>query len=339
MLREILPWINQKVQIDDDQTKALAKRLRQMLLVKKVSVLERLSRLLFSQAVYLSSRKRYRLNEILINLRNLFSRSKKAFAELEGIKIYLELKQRLNLPMPDWQGRQAVVCLSHDIDYLDGWHFIKQVADAEKKFGFRSTFNILTAGDYLPERSLLKQLSEDGFEIGLHGVAHDIALAYRDRREIEKTIERATAKLGMPVKGFRSPALCTSEVLLDVLENKGFSYDSSVQVESFYGQAQEFCFPYRYPGRKLLEIPLGIQDDIFFRAFRLSEKQALQSSFNFIEEVRKVGGVVLINTHPGIIRKKLNYYLGLLEYLSEQQNIWVCTPGELSNYINLRDDN
>lgn len=211
-------------------------------------------------------------------------------------------------------GPCGYVCLTHDVDWIECQAFAPFVADVEMRYGMRSSFNFLTDWTYVLDRALLGDLAYEGFEIGLHGAEHDIALGYRRETVIRERISRALAALDRPVMGFRSPALSSGENLFAVLEDLRFAYDSSLATADLgFG----LCFPFAYPGRNLWEIPLSLQDSTLFRDLNLTDDEGLEIAVEIMEAVVALGGVFVFNGHPGILKKHMDFYNGLIERASD----------------------
>ena len=52
------------------------------------------------------------------------------------------------------------------------------------------------------------------------------------------------------------------------------------------------------------EIPLTLQDDVFFRDSNLDEKEALNLTLNVVKQVRDIGGVCVLNLHPRLMKER-----------------------------------
>ena len=77
----------------------------------------------------------------------------------------------------------------------------------------------------------LKMIADAGHEIANHSFKHDTYLHLYTKEELEEEINKAhatiTAATGKEPVGFRGPGFTWSETLLEVLEEKGYQYDSS----------------------------------------------------------------------------------------------------------------
>ena len=120
--------------------------------------------------------------------------------------------------------RSAHAIYNHALDRLAG------VFDDE---GLRATFFAIGSDLSRPENAIaLRALRNAGHEIASHSMSHLYDLVRRDAATIEReigdahdAIERAVGKA--PV-GFRAPGYTISDAVFDVLEARGYEYDSSV---------------------------------------------------------------------------------------------------------------
>ncbi len=229
----------------------------------------------------------------------------------------------------------TTVCLTHDIDTSHCAAFSPEVASLEKSFSLRSTFNLLTEGPYPLDLKWLDHLEEEGFEVGLHGDYHDLAFGFRSSTQIRKRLEKCLAKLARPISGYRAPALCISDKLLQELDKLGFIYDSSIKFQGFYPKGINLCLPYNYPSTSLWEFPLTIQDDGLFRDRSLSDEEALSLVQEVVQKISPFSGLVIINTHPCHLAKHLSFYQNLLQFLQEDDGVQVKLAREVAIDLSL----
>ncbi|MDD5085751.1 MAG: polysaccharide deacetylase family protein [Candidatus Omnitrophica bacterium] len=322
---EVEPLVNQKD----------IEKLGSLLVKKQLPFFDRYARM-FGQPIlgFLPERLRYRITDVAKAIRNVkYYHAIKRVERCAFVKIYLELKRKLNVPGLRWNGKNAAVVLTHDIDSSKCYRYLPRLLELERKFGLRSSVNFLTHWGYTVDAALVRSLSKDGFEIGLHGYTHDADLGNKPKRFIEKHISRALKDLNFPVVGYRAPAFGVSTELLEVLDKKGFKYDSSMKLIDHIGTSAELCFPYKYPGLNIWEIPLTVQDDRVFRDKRLNDEEGVGIVKELVERVIKSNGVAVINTHPRLIQKHVFFYNDLLEWLAHRSDIWVATPAHLIAYV------
>jgi polysaccharide deacetylase family protein (PEP-CTERM system associated) len=138
-----------------------------------------------------------------------------------------------------------------------------RLLDLFARHGVRATFFVL---GWVAERypDLVRRLHAGGHEIACHGLTHE--LVYKQTPEIFRK-ETAYAKslledlAGAPVRGYRAATYSIvreSMWALDILEELGFEYDSSIFPvrHDLYGVPDAPRAPYRVASGKLLEVPL-----------------------------------------------------------------------------------
>jgi len=92
------------------------------------------------------------------------------------------------------------------------------------EFGFRSSFNFVPEGDYSVPRQLREELTQNGFEVGIHDLRHDGRL-YQSHREFCQRAIRINRYLGQwAAAGFRSAFMLHK---LDWLHELDIRYDAS----------------------------------------------------------------------------------------------------------------
>ncbi len=225
------------------------------------------------------------------------------------------------------------VCLTHDVDTKTCSDLWEGIVELEESAGVRSTWNVLTEGPYRINGRWLDQLEKNGFEIGLHGDTHDMAIGFRTPEAIRRRLIKCMDILERPIGGYRAPALAVSEDLLHLLSELGFRYDSSIKVRCVYKEGIDNALPYRYPDTGLWELPLVVQDDVLFRDLHLNNDEALELLFAVAGIFKRYGGLMVINTHPVNLADHRDFYTKLLEFLTHNDSIRIMTAGELVNQL------
>lgn len=121
----------------------------------------------------------------------------------------------------------------------------ERVLDLLDAFGISATFFVVA--DVIERYpGLVESIVERGHEIGCHGLDHRCKIhpvnkdplctpdAFRGRTKTAKRMLEAVAK--KRVAGYRAPNALVAGWMLDVLEEVGFLYDSSVSVNSLYSK-------------------------------------------------------------------------------------------------------
>jgi hypothetical protein len=230
--------------------------------------------------------------------------------------------------------------VSHDVDTLEGYRFLPTLIQLDHNYKIPAVVNVLTHGDYHLDKGLLSELTREGFEIGLHGYRHELGLARKSYNRIKTEIERSLSllqSLEVEVKGFRAPGFSVSDAVLSALEALGFCYDSSMQLCNGLYHSCGISFPYRYPEKKFWELPLAVQDDLFFRDARVEEKEVLHILEKILLQTIELGGTAFFNFHPCLMKDRIVFYKMFLEMLtSYKDTVWIVLPDELCHWLEQR---
>jgi polysaccharide deacetylase family protein (PEP-CTERM system associated) len=126
----------------------------------------------------------------------------------------------------------------------------------------RATFFVL---GYIADThpGLVEAIAAAGHEIGVHGYHHRFVTkmnAGEFEREIDLTLEALDRIVGSRIVGHRAPYFSINgrtAWAFDVLESRGFAYDSSVfpTRNMLYGYPDAPRFPYQVPGHAMVEFP------------------------------------------------------------------------------------
>jgi len=177
-------------------------------------------------------------------------------------------------------------------------------------------------------RSLLKEITTNGFDIGLHG-SFD---SYNDEEKIRSEKKALENILGKEVKGIRQHYL-RFEVphTWEIQENAGFLYDTTLGYSDAIGFRAGICFPF-YPFKmKILEIPLTLMDTA-----HMYPKDALKSTIEILEIVKRYNGLAVLLWHNNVEMGWVDAYKEILMHLS-RENAWVASAMEIYKWYKFRD--
>lgn len=223
---------------------------------------------------------------------------------------------------PQYPGnRQFYLGLTFDIDYKQDYERLPYFIEDLVKYDVPATINLVTHADYTVPSSFISDLQKSGFEIGLHGDTHNTTLAFLPRTIIHWKLQRAIDKLGFLPFGYRSPGLSYSRNLVEVLDELGFWYDSSLTTGISRYKSLEFPYVFQHTGLRIVEVPLFMQDYNFFVNDLYSEQEAIKIFETQIAEIAKIGGIALLNLHPLISFDKKVFWQALLELMEYYKSI------------------
>ncbi|MHA1232978.1 MAG: hypothetical protein ACTSPQ_20320 [Candidatus Helarchaeota archaeon] len=253
------------------------------------------------------------------------------------------------IPPENWLGwpenKQFAFVITHDVESKEGHDKCLKLMKIEQNLGFCSSFN------FVPERydvslELRKTLIQNGFEVGVHGLNHDGKL-FQSREIFRKRAQKINKYLKeWNAVGFRSPAMHHN---LEWIHDLDIEYDlSTFDTDPFEPQSEGVgtIFPFWVKGNtgknRYLELPYTLPQD--FTLFILMKEKTIDIWKKKLDWIVKMGGLVLINTHPDYIdfnnksiksnKYPVQYYIQLLEYIkiTYSNNFWHIIPKELVYY-------
>jgi len=203
---------------------------------------------------------------------------------------------------PGWpEGKQFSFVLTHDVESKVGLQSVRELAELEMSLGFRSTFNFVPEGEYRVPPGLRQWLTENGFEVGIHGLHHDGKL-YASAELFTERAQRINRYLKeWNVEGFRSPFMHHNLRWLHLLN---IAYDSSTfDTDPFEPQPDDVntIFPYwvsldgngKYG---YVELPYTlVQDFTLFVVLGYQTNDVWKTKLNWLVQN---GGMVFFDTHP-----------------------------------------
>lgn len=254
-------------------------------------------------------------------------------------------------PPPRWSGwpggKRFAFALTHDVESPTGLARCRELMKLESALGVRSSFNFIPAGPYHAPAGLREDLRCDGFEIGVHDLAHDGKL-FDSRagfaakaREINRWLEDWGAE------GFRSGFMLRN---LDWLHHLEISYDSSTfDTDPFEPQPDGVgtIFPFWIAGPDrsertgYVELPYTVPQD--FTVFVLLGERGPDLWKAKVDWIAEHGGMVLLDTHPdymafdgapGWSEYPADWYREFVAYVCERYAgaYWQALPAEIASF-------
>jgi hypothetical protein len=184
--------------------------------------------------------------------------------------------------------------------------------------------------------SKIPRLTSAGCEIGLHGID-----AWLDSSRGREEAKRITRFSGKETAGTRMHWLYWSEDSPVILEDGGFSYDSTVGYNDAIGYRAGTSQVYKpLEASRILELPLQIMDTALFYPNRLdlSPREARKRVSSILDNAARLGGAVTINWHDrSIAPERLwdDFYVELLNDL-ESRGAWFATATQAVSWFRKR---
>jgi hypothetical protein len=247
-----------------------------------------------------------------------------------------------------WQGwpdgKQFALVLTHDVDTYKGHEKCEQLMRLENNLGFRSSFNFVAKG-YRVSDGLRRNLTENGFEVGIHGLVHS-----RELFESRETFQRHASQINSYMKtwqavGFRAPCMYHN---LQWFHDLQITYDASTfDTDPFEPQPDGVgtIFPFRVEGdygrKGYVELPYTLPQD--FTLFILFREKTIDIWKEKLDWIAGMGGMALLNTHPDYMNFKgtpgneeypARYLEELLQHIASKYGgrYWHPLPREMATF-------
>ncbi len=221
-------------------------------------------------------------------------------------------------------------CITHDVETQIGFDRIYRFIELEKKYGFRSSWNLVPEKRYQIDFAYVKEIKKDGFEIGVHGLNHDGKLfqSYEIFMSRVPKINEYIQNWG--AKGFRSPATHRNWQWMQQLN---ILYDSSYPDTDIYEpQPGGCCSIWPFMMGKFVELPYTLpMDHTLFVILKQKNIHIWKQKVSFL---KKFQGLALINIHPDYMYKPpyFEHYEKFLDFMSGQKDMWHSLPKQIASY-------
>lgn len=220
-----------------------------------------------------------------------------------------------------------------NIDSKNPYYNFPQFMEIEERLNVRSTFFFRTKyenGNVVDYEDELRLLTKGGWEIGLHTDPDSIDDIEKIKNE--KIILEGLTKT--KIIGNRVHYLRFNNTLLEKLQELGFVYDSTVKNSKDQLIKEDFGFS---KFQNLFEFPITLMDAYMFTYMKLDEDQILpivQQALDKSKQLNSNFGIMTIIWHDNVLQMKGGrMYKKILEFLSHQNDVKICTGIELVNIL------
>jgi peptidoglycan/xylan/chitin deacetylase (PgdA/CDA1 family) len=243
------------------------------------------------------------------------------------------------------EGKEFALVITHDVESAKGQKRCRELMELDAHFGFHSSFNFVAEG-YPRDADLFHHLTENGFEVGLHGLKHKGNL-FAPKETFLRQVPRINQYLReWGSVGFRTPSMFHDLKRIGELE---IEYDcSTFDADPFEPQPDGVgtIFPFWVKSQSeragFVELPYTLaQDSTLFLLLKEKGIDLWKKKLNWIVEK---GGMALLNTHPDYMRfghekpasdeYSATHYEDFLRYvLSEYEGrYWHVLPKEIARF-------
>src|SRR5206468_505000 len=273
-------------------------------------------------------------------------RAERLSRRLSGVWYINETARTAPDGWPGWpDGKQFAFVLTHDVDSKRGFDRCLQVAEMDRRLGFRASFNFVPEGPYIVPASLRNSLAGKGFEIGVHDLRHDGKL-YVSREGFTAGAQKINHYLAAwKSVGFRSAFMFHQ---LSWLRDLDIVYDASTfDIDPFEPQPDgaNTIFPFwvsRDDGTGYVELPYTLPQDSTL--FVLLRERSIETWKRKLDWVAEHGGMALVNVHPDYMNFDgrpasseygAHLYQDFLEYVRARygRHAWFALPRDVAAYV------
>ncbi len=241
------------------------------------------------------------------------------------------------------EGKKFALILTHDVDTQQGHDNCLQLAEMEKRMGFRSSFNFV-AEDYKVSQKLQNDLRTNGFEIGQHNIHHKNPFTSKEH------FQKLATKINHYLKewnavGFHSPSMYHN---LEWMHELNIEYDASTfDTDPFEPQPDGVgtIFPFWVSGNSnqkgYVELPYTLPQD--FLLFILMRQKNIDIWKKKLDWIAENGGMALFISHPDYIdfnnnshyeKYPVKYYEEFLTYIKDRykDQYWHALPRDMAKF-------
>jgi len=264
-------------------------------------------------------------------------------------------------------GKKFALVLTHDVETAEGQDKCLKLIELEKSLGFRSSFNFIVE-EYRLFPELRLYLEQQGFEVGIHGLRHNVNL-FKSKISFQESAKRINQYLkDWQSVGFRAPSMYHN---LDWIGDLDIQYDSSTfDTDPFEPQPDGVgtIFPFWVPPTRnplnstlntelkdsrlntqhltlntgYVELPYTLPQD--HSLFVIMGEKNIDIWKQKLDWIAERGGMALLITHPdymnfserskSIEKYPAKYYEELLNYIKEKYSgqYWNVLPKDLANF-------
>jgi peptidoglycan/xylan/chitin deacetylase (PgdA/CDA1 family) len=205
--------------------------------------------------------------------------------------------------------------------------------EIEERFGVKSTFFFRTQyenSDYRDYHDDIKEISQNGWEIGLHTDPSSISKIEKIEEE-KKSLERITSS---KIFGNRVHYLSNDPELPKKLSELGFIYDSSNKKIKNLVSSEDMGYQ---KINNIIEFPITLMDAYLFSHMNISEERiisTIEKTLNLCRQLDSDFNIMTILWHDNVLKMKGGrMYPKILEFLASQDDVIMCNGLELANKI------
>ena len=205
------------------------------------------------------------------------------------------------------------------------------------KYQVPATF-FMTAVDAMLHPEMLAAIQKSGrHEVGVHGWIHEFPPrlpAGEEERLLDQAIEYLTKATGTKPLGYRAPSWAFSDVTLDLIQKKGFLYDSSLQA---LDEPYEIVSRGKATGLVELAIDWTLTETPYLgQNGRMPSPTLLFQLYKEeFDGAYAEGTLFVLTLHPYMSghRAPMQHLDELVGYIKSKPRVWFATGGQIAKYL------
>jgi peptidoglycan-N-acetylglucosamine deacetylase len=205
------------------------------------------------------------------------------------------------------------------------------------KYQVPATF-FMTAVDAMLHPEMLAAIQKSGrHEVGVHGWIHEFPprlAAGEEERLLDQAIEYLTKATGTKPLGYRAPSWAFSDVTLDLIQKKGFLYDSSLQA---LDEPYEIVSRGKPTGLVELAIDWTLTETPYLgQNGRMPSPTLLYQLYKEeFDGAYAEGTLFVLTLHPYLSghRAPMQHLDEFVGYMKSKPGVWFATGGQIAKYL------
>jgi len=205
------------------------------------------------------------------------------------------------------------------------------------RYQIPATF-FMTAVDAMLHPDMLAAILKSGrHEVGVHGWIHEFPPRLGDGEEerlLDRAIEYLTKATGKRPVGYRAPSWAFSPVTLDLIQKKGFLYDSSLQA---LDEPYEIVSRGKNTGIVELAIDWTLTETPYLgQNGRMPSPELLYQLYkDEFDGAYDEGTLFVLTLHPYLSghRAPMRHLDTFVAYMKSKPGVWFATGAQVANYL------
>ncbi|MBZ0264141.1 polysaccharide deacetylase family protein [bacterium] len=241
-----------------------------------------------------------------------------------------------------WPEKYKSAVLIHG-DIEDKFVNARHLVNRFKMLEIPTTYNLLMV-EAINYPELVEEMAKTSSELSIHGDDHSL-FGGQPLEVQRKRLQRASEMLqafGDRPWGFRPPELSYDDSTFIALELEGYKYMTADNIPDRHYPRFHFLHMDGLTRHGIVTFPKGELDDYdLFARFQFPNPAEMERQILMDQaRIKDLGGLYMLNYHSQYLARKefLNMMESVSKDLKEQEDIWIATALQISDWILLREN-